>query len=127
MEILKIVAVGIVSAIIIIYLRQINTDLSLIASVSAGILIFYLTSSYVSEFLSMIYGISSISEETGKSISLIIKIIAISYIVEFSASTIEDFGLKSLSEKVVFAGKIIIVSMSFPIIKNMITTVYALL
>ena len=52
---------------------------------------------------------------------------AISYLVEFSASTIEDFGIKSIADKVVFAGKIVILTISAPIIETLISTILSLL
>ena len=47
---------------------------------------------------------------------IIFKITAISYLVEFGAGIIDDFGLKSLSDKLVFVGKVVIFCMSMPII-----------
>ena len=52
----------------------------------------------------------------GSLFSIIFKITAIGYLVEFGAGTIEDFGLKSLADKLVFAGKIIILGISMPVI-----------
>ncbi|HBF86288.1 MAG TPA: hypothetical protein DDW54_01260 [Clostridiales bacterium] len=63
----------------------------------------------------------------GAVFGIVLKIIAISYFVEFSASLIEDFGLKNISDKVVFAGKLLILSVSFPIVKNLIEVIGSLL
>ena len=66
--------------------------------------------------------------ELGKiTIKIVIKIIGISYLIEFSSGLIEDFGLKSLSDKIVFVGKIAILTTAYPIIEKLIKTVTELI
>ena len=59
--------------------------------------------------------------------AIIFKIIAIGYLIEFAAGTIEDFGLKSLSDKLVLIGKLIIIGVSMPIIYAIFNLVSGLL
>ncbi|MBE5742222.1 MAG: hypothetical protein E7360_02740 [Clostridiales bacterium] len=127
MEIFKIVAVGVVSAVLIVYLKHLNSELTMPLTVCCGILILLMTVSYVEEFLSVFSNIASISGIDGSVLKIILKIIALSYLIEFSTTLIEDFGLKSIADKVVFGGKILILILSAPIIENLITTVVGLL
>ena len=123
MEIYKVIAIGIVSAILIVYLRSVNSELAMPATVLAGIVLLMATLSYLVEFVSFF---SSLSESAGLDSSvfrLVIKIIAISYLVEFSASVIDDFGMKSISDKVVFCGKLLVLTMAAPIIRRLIEVV----
>ena len=71
--------------------------------------------------------ISILSGINGEIFSLIIKIIAISYLIEFTAGIISDMQLNSLADKVVFGGKIIVFSMILPIIKQIINLLMGLL
>ena len=83
--------------------------------------------SYVVRFVRFF---SDLSDTTGISsdiVALVIKILGISYLIEFAASLIDDFGLKSLSEKVVFAGKLVIFALSVPVAENVISVVMKLL
>ncbi|MBO6264169.1 MAG: stage III sporulation protein AD [Clostridia bacterium] len=123
MEIFKIVAVGVVSAILIVYLRSINSEMTMLASVCAGILLLTMTVDYVVEFVSFfreLFEKSSIDKSVFK---IVIKIIAIAYLIEFTVSLTDDFGVKNISDKITFAGKILILLMSAPIIKQLIETV----
>jgi len=61
MEIFKIVAVGVVSAVLIVYLKHLNSELTMPLTVCCGILILLMTVSYVEEFLSVFSNIASIS------------------------------------------------------------------
>lgn len=113
---IKIVVIAIIFAIIIIYLKSINSELSLLASIGAGIILIFFTLEYLSntlEFIQKLFESSKIDKEL---YIIIFKITAIGYLVEFGAGTIRDFGLNSLADKLILIGKIIILSMSLPII-----------
>ena len=69
---------------------------------------------------------TDIAEKTGidqSLVKIILKIVAIGYLVEFSAGIVEDFGSKSIADKLVLAGKIIIFTVSIPIIQSLITLI----
>lgn len=127
MEVFKVVIIGIVCTIIIVYLKNVNSDFVMPVTICSGILILILTLSYVSDFIVLFKTIADNSGLDSSVFKIILKIVAISYLVEFSATLIEDFGLKSLADKVVFAGKILILTMSAPIIESLINVVSNLL
>lgn len=127
MELYKIIGVGLISAFVIVYLKSTDSNLAMPLTVCSGIILLSMTASYLSDFLSIFNSLSSNEYLDGSILKLTIKILAISYLVEFSASAIEDFGLKSIADKVVFAGKILILTMSAPIIENLIQTTVSLL
>ena len=82
----------------------------------------YLTVTF--EFFNRLISLSGIDKETFR---IILKITAIAYLVEFGAGTIEDFGLKGLSNKLVFIGKFVILGLSFPIIYSVFNMFYGIL
>ena len=127
MELYKIIAFGIISAIVIVYLKSINSELSILASICAGVILVIMTVSYITEFVGLFSSIVDVSGISPSIFTLTVKIIAISYLVEFSATLIDDFGLKSISDKVVFAGRIFILTMAMPIIKNLVDLVVKML
>lgn len=127
MEVFKVVIIGIVCTIIIVYLKNVNSDFVMPVTICSGILILILTLSYISDFIVLFKTIADNSGLDSSVFKIILKIVAISYLVEFSATLIEDFGLKSLADKVVFAGKILILTMSAPIIESLINVVSNLL
>ena len=47
--------------------------------------------------------------------------------VEFAAETINDFGIKGLSEKLIFVGKVVIFSLSLPILYAVINLLSGIL
>ena len=118
MEIFKIAAIGVTCAIIIIYLKNVNGELASIATVCAGVLLLSLTAGYVADFLSIFTALGNYAELGKFTIKIVIKIVGISYLVEFTSD---------LSDKIVFAGRILILTTAFPIIEKLISTVTELL
>ncbi len=113
---IKIVAITIVCGFIIIYLRSINSDLTSLAILGSGIIILSTAFSYVYQTYSFLVDIINSTGLDSAYYSIILKITAIGYLVEFGAGTVEDLGLKSLADKLVFCGKAAILVVSMPII-----------
>lgn len=127
MEIYKIAAVGIISVILIVYLKSVNAELAVIVGVASGILILLLSVSYIKEFIVFFEEVAKTGGIDNSVFKLVLKIIAISYLIEFSSSVATDFGQTSLANKIQFAGKLIMVSLAIPLIKNMIDFVVSLI
>lgn len=112
----KIVVLTIIFAVIILYLRSVNGELAMLTGICAGIIILFYAFSYLSEVFSVIDQMIELTGIDRDMYKIIFKITSIGYLVEFGADTVSDFGLKSLADKLVFVGKIMIFSISLPII-----------
>ena len=126
MEIIKIIFIGIVGTLIFIYLKNNNSELSGLSAIATSILIIILTVGYIVDTVKIF---SLIAERTGISqelFTLIVKIISISYLSDFTYSFCEDAGAKSIGEKVNFTCKIIILVLSAPIINNIFNVISSL-
>lgn len=124
---LQVLGVSLSCAAIIIYLKSINSDLILPATICSGIIVLSFSIDYLGNVFSFFSELKEITGIDGEFILIISKITAIGYLVEFAAGTIEDFGLKSLSDKLIFVGKIIILSISLPIIYSVINVIKVML
>ncbi len=123
----KIILVALVCAVLIVYLKNINSELAILAEIMSGIILIFMSLSYLKTTFSFINELISLSGLDNKIFSIILKIIAIGYLIEFGASTVEDFGMKSLAAKLVFAGKIIIICVAMPIIYAVFNVITGLL
>ena len=127
MEVYKIVAVGLVCAVIVVWLKSVGSEYALLAAIASSVLLLTMTLSYVIRFVGFFNRLSETTGVSSEVVVLVLKILGISYLIEFSSSLIEDFGLKSLSEKVVFAGKIVILTLSVPVVESVVSAVLELL
>ena len=123
----KIVAISLICACIIIYLKSINSELTLLATIGAGIILLTFILEYVSDAVILINKIVELTGIDKNMYSLIFKITAIGYLVEFGASTLNDFGLNSLACKLQTIGKLAIFSVSIPIFYALINLLSGLL
>lgn len=127
MELMKIAAVGVVCTLVVVYLKNADSQLAGLATVASGVLLLILTVGYAADFLSLLTSLGDYAQIGGQVVKIVIKILGIAYLVEFTADVIDDMGLKSISDKVVLAGKILIITAAFPVIENLIRIVINLL
>lgn len=123
MELVKIIGIGLVTAITAVLLRTSRPELSFAVTIAGSVIILM----FSIELLSGTFAIfTEIGEKTGIDntlIKVILKIVAIGYLVEFAAGIVEDFGAKSIADKLVLAGKVIIFTISVPIVRTMIALI----
>ncbi len=119
MDITKIILIAIVFTIIIVYLKSVNQDFALLATIVASVILLMMVIDAVVEVFSVYQLIANTADLSTDSIKIVIKVTVICYLVEFASGIIEDFGVKSLADKVSLAGKILILAMSAPIIKSL--------
>lgn len=117
MDIYKILCIAIIGAILCFYLKSINSEFYILVLLCTGTIILFFSLSYLVTTLSIFQKfLNSINVDQSLFI-VVLKIMLVAYLVEFAVSTIEDFGIKSLADKLSFAGKIILFCMSMPIFK----------
>ena len=123
----KLVIIVLIFGVIIVYLRNVNTELAMLATISAGVIITFFSFNYLVKTYNFINDIVALTGIDYDFFKIIIKISLIGYIVEFGADTVSDFGLKSLADKLVFVGKILIFTLSLPIFNAVINLIKGLL
>ena len=119
MDIIKLILIVIVSAIIIVYLQSVNKEFAMIATIFAGGFILISVFDLIAEVFNLYQHLASIGGISDDYIKIIAKVTLICYVVEFASGIIEDFGLKSLADKLIIAGKVIIALMAVPIITSL--------
>lgn len=127
MDIIKIIGVAFIAVIIIVILKQYRPEFAIYASIIAGVLILAMASGTLSGIIDMINSISSKTSINSEFLVILIKITGIAILTEFAVSICKDSGESAIASKVDIGGKIIIISMSIPIINALIDTVVKIL
>ena len=123
----KIIAIALTCAILVVYLKSINSEYYNIALVGSGVILLSFAFEYISSSMTFFNNLINLTGVDKSFYQIIFKITAIGYLVEFGASTIQDFGLVGLADKLVFFGKIVIFSMSLPILNAVFNLIVGLL
>lgn len=127
MEILKIAAIALTGVILASLMKTVNKDISLYIILAAIIIILLevfdkLTGIFA--FLEGIYGSITYGKEF---YPIILKILAIAYITDFTAQLCKDAGENSIGSKVELAGKVIIFYAAMPILTAILDLIQTLL
>lgn len=127
MEILKIAAIALTGVILASLMKTVNKDISLYIILAAIIIILLevfdkLTGIFA--FLEGIYGSITYGREF---FPIILKILAIAYITDFTAQLCKDAGENSIGSKVELAGKVIIFYAAMPILTAILDLIQTLL
>lgn len=127
MELIKVVVLGLVLSIITVLMKSIKPEYSLICVIVGSIiLVMYILSGVQSifDYFSEIVNKTGIDNVMFKTL---LKIIGVGYLVEFSAGVCIDSGNSSIADKIVLAGKVLIFSLSIPIISNLFNMIMDLI
>ncbi|WP_228109357.1 stage III sporulation protein AD [Terrisporobacter petrolearius] len=124
---MQLVGIAMVSTILCLVIRKDRPEMANFVAITAGVIILL---SVVMKLNFIIEGIQSLADKVNipaMYISLIIKLIGICYIIEFAVSLCNDCGEKNIATKLEFGGKIIIMTMSFPILLSIVDTIISLI
>ena len=127
MEIVKIIGIGLVALIIIVILKQYRPEFAMYVSLSAGVIIFALIFTKLSGIIELLKNLSSKASINNQFITLLIKITGIAILTEFAVSVCKDSGEAAIASKIEMGTKIIIISMSIPIISSLLEVILKVL
>jgi stage III sporulation protein AD len=120
MNILSIIGIAIIAVAMILILNNYNKEFAMVISLCCGILIFGLILSGISPIITLIndfattYGINSIY------IKIILKALAIAYLVQLCINICNDSGQTAIASKVELAGKIVILLLCIPLFQQLL-------
>jgi stage III sporulation protein AD len=127
MDILKISAMGIVTAVLVITIKKTHPEMALQLSIIAGLVIFLFSIDYLREIVDFIRDFSEKFSFAYNSILLVIKIIGIAYICEFTIQILKDAGESAIASKVELVAKLVVIVISLPLLTTFLDLVLGLL
>lgn len=127
MEIVKIIGVGLIALIIIVILKQYRPEFVIYVSLIAGALILLMIIDKIGAIIDLLTTLSNKTAINNEFLILLLKITGIAFLTEFAVSICKDSGEVAIANKVDLGGKIIIISMSIPIISSLLETILKVL
>jgi len=126
MDLVKIIGIGFVTLIIALVLKEYKKEYAIFASLIGGMLIIFFsieTLSYIVEFINDLTQKSNYNNF----IELLLKITGISILTEYAVSICKDSGESAIANKIDFGSKILVISLSIPVISTTIESLTSLL
>ena len=127
MEILKIIGIGLIALIIIVMLKQYKPEFVIYVSQIAGALILFIVVDKLTGIINLLQSLASKASINTEFLTLLIKITGIAFLSEFAVSICKDAGEVAIANKMEIGAKIIIISMSIPIISSLLEIILKIL
>lgn len=126
-EIIKIVAIGLISLVTIIILKQYKPEFAIYISIITGLIIIYLVINRLDGIINLLKSISNKSGINNQFLELLLKITGIAFLAEFAINLCKDAGENAIASKIEIGSKVVIVSMSIPIISSLLEIISKLI
>jgi len=126
-EVIKIIGIGFISLIIIIIIKQYKPEFAIYVSIVSGIIIIYMIFYKLEGIINLLKMISNKSGINNNFLDLLLKITGIAFLAEFAINLCKDSGEGAIASKIEMGTKVIIVSMSIPIISSLLEIITKLL
>ena len=120
MDIVKIIGVGLIALIIIVVIRQYKPEFTMYVSIIAGVIILFLVLDKVTGIITLLTNLSKKTGINSEYLNILLKITGIAILTEFAVSICKDAGESAIASKIDFGGKVIVISMSIPIISALL-------
>ncbi|WP_159882220.1 stage III sporulation protein AD [Paenibacillus puerhi] len=127
MEIIQVVGLGLLTAVLVLVIKEQKPMFAFLLTTFTGIVIFLFLIGKISSVIHMLEDLAAKADINVIFLKTILKIIGIAYIAEFGAQVVRDAGQESVAAKIELAGKVLIMVMAIPIISVIIETVIKLL
>lgn len=116
MDIFKVIAFCILAVSIILVIKEQRKEIAIMLSIVAGVGLLIFTITQLSSIVELIDELVSNSGMNTEFLTIILKVIGISYIVEFGKNICMDAGESAIANKLEIAGKVVILTLSIPLI-----------
>ena len=127
MEIFQLVGIAFITAVAALVLKGTKPELAFAVTVAGGIILLLFAFELFRNSISIFEKIAETTGIKSSMVKLILKMVGIGYLVEFSAGILNDFGQNSVADKLVFCGKIIVLVLAIPILESVLSLVSKLL
>lgn len=127
MEIIRISVVGIAGVFLAILLKQVRPDYSLYITMAAGIAILFYSAGKLSYLLSSLRKIQQYVPVDAAYMTILLKMIGITYIGQFCAGICKDAGYSAVAGQIEIFGRLAVLAVSMPVLTALLETIHEFL
>ncbi len=125
--IFKLIGIALTGVVVITLLKTAKPEFAVFASIATGVVMVAIMLSSLTDVVIAFDDIVTKSGVNDEVFAIVLKIIGIGYLTEYSSSVASDAGCASIAQKLQFGGKIIIFLMSISIVKALVEVVSTLM
>ena len=123
MDIIKIGAIGITGVLLAVFFRSVKAEYGVYIGVITGLLIFGFTLENLAVFMDEVQLFQSIIQADNGFLTILLKIVGITYICEFCAGICRDAGYGAVGGQIEIFGKVMVLLTGLPILLSVVSTI----
>lgn len=123
MDIIKIGAIGITGVLLAVFFRSVKAEYGVYIGVITGLLIFGITLENLAVFMDEVQLFQSIIQADNGFLTILLKIVGITYICEFCAGICRDAGYGAVGGQIEIFGKVMVLLTGLPILLSVVSTI----
>lgn len=127
MEVGKVAAIGIIGVIFAVQFKQGKAEYAIYMALAVCIILFFYISGILASLSNQILNIKTVFSEQGEYFQILMKIIGITYLCEFSAGICKDAGFGNIGSQIEIFGKLSVIMAGLPIFLAVIETIQGFL
>lgn len=125
--IFKLIGIALTGVVVVTLLKTAKPEFVVFATIATGVVMIVLMLSNLTDVVIVFDEIVQKSGVNDEVFAIVLKIIGIGYLTEYSSSVATDAGCASIAQKLQFGGKIVIFLLSISIVKALVEVVSTLL
>lgn len=126
MDFSKIVIIAIFAVITISLIKQIKSEFAIALSVGVSVVLMLMLFDELFNVVQTFYNLSDKAQIDSGIFTIVIKVVGIGYLAEFTNNVCVDANCKSVGDKVLLASKIAILLCALPIVENLFELLFSL-
>lgn len=126
MEIVKFALLALVFAVVTVTLNSFNKEFALYSLIAGGVILTFAAVELIGGAFGIFSNLLSGLPVPEDALKIIIKVVAICYVAEFSTGLLIDFAMKSLADKLSLITKIIILVTAYPLVARFLEVMRSL-
>lgn len=123
----KVVSIGMITLFLYLLFKGKKDDVATMLSLGFTLIVFSMIAFQLDEIINFIRDISGKASIDLLYLNIVLKILAISFLCSFTSEVCKDAGASNIGLKVEFAGKIMILGLSIPILRALLEAIIKIL
>lgn len=123
MNLIQIIGIGIITAILSLIIKQHRPELAVALPMLGAAAIILCIAPYLKGILTMFEDMAKRVGLESRYLHMVIKIIGVAYLCQFASELCKDAGEGSMASKIELAGKVMILTLSMPVIYRLLDLV----
>ena len=121
---IKLAAIGFVTVLLAVFFKRMKNEYGIYAGIAGSILLLYLGVKKMSGIVDVINRFTNYISVDSTYIVILLKMLGIAYIAEFTANLSKDAGYHSIASQIELIGKLSILLISAPILEALLDTIF---